>query len=64
MAQNYLRAIGVLRPTNLMSGGIMTGKPRLLLIIFLLIVSVAATARAEKIRTSIPGANLNYLSRL
>jgi ABC-type nitrate/sulfonate/bicarbonate transport system substrate-binding protein len=40
----------------------MTGKPRHLLIILLLIASVAASARAEKIRTSIPGANLNYLS--
>ena len=40
----------------------MTGKPRPLLIILLLIASVAASARAEKIRTSIPGANLNYLS--
>ena len=40
----------------------MTSKPRHLLIILLLTASAAATARAEKIRTSIPGVNLNYLS--
>jgi ABC-type nitrate/sulfonate/bicarbonate transport system substrate-binding protein len=40
----------------------MTGKPRQLLITLLLIASVTGTAHGEKIRTSIPGANLNYLS--
>ncbi|HET7005568.1 MAG TPA: ABC transporter substrate-binding protein, partial [Candidatus Binatia bacterium] len=40
----------------------MTANTGYLLIMLLLIASAVAPARAEKIRTSIPGANLNYLS--
>src|SRR5512132_4151370 len=42
----------------------MIGNAGHLLIMLLLIASAVAPARAEKIRTSIPGANLNYLSVL
>src|SRR5215204_3618653 len=44
------------------SGGFMTGKRRHILTIFFLTAFAVADAGAEKIRTSIPGANLNYLS--
>src|SRR4030095_15861252 len=53
---------GIARAVAKPSGGFMTGKRRHVLTIFLLTAFAVADASAEKIRTSIPGANLNYLS--
>ena len=40
----------------------MIGKGRIILMILCVSASTIATAHAERIRTAIPGANLNYLS--